>query len=177
MGARDHGGNPVGIHRVVDLDLDEIAGIGIGVDGGNGLRLAIDQDAIIGAERALPLDKAAAEDAWSGQLARFNAVDQGAEHLVIIAHIAHAGDAGGDVEHGTGLAHMRVHFEQAGDERSATAVDLDLTGSGWHIERINGSDPLALDHDRDRGAERLGGRVEDAHIADPHRGAVIMRRA
>ena len=72
---------------------------------------------------------------------------------------------------------MAVHLKEAGDQRAAGPVNLGFAFSGRDIQGVDRGDGIALEHHRDRLAQAQRFRVEDAHIPDPNRRAVIKRRA
>ena len=110
--------------------------------------LTVDQNAVVGAERALALDEAGADHVRPADLAAVHSLDELVEHGVVVAHVAHGGDAGDQVEQGAVLAEVRVHLVQAGHQRAAVAVDGHFAGRGGAVERFDRGDLLAADHHR-----------------------------
>ena len=169
-----HRRHPVGIHAVIGLDAP-ITPRRIPARGVDCLRLAVHQDAVIGAERALALDKAGADDAGAGNDAAVDPVDQFVEHGIVVAHVAHRRDAGDQVEEGTFLAGMGMHFIHAGDQRAAAAVDHDFALGRRAVDRFDRRDPVAPDDDGNRRRQSLGPGIEDPDVADADRPVIAVR--
>ena len=95
--------------------------------------------------------------------------DQLVEHRVVVAHVAHGGDAGQQIEQRVVLAEVRVHLVHAGDQRAAGAVDGDLAGRRRTVERLDRGDLLAADDHAHRLGQRAGLGIEQPDVADAHR--------
>jgi hypothetical protein len=89
----DHRRHPRGVHAVVDLDLP-VAACAVPANRVERLLLAVEHEAVVGAERALAFDEARTDDVGPRDLSGLDPSNQRIEHRVVIAHVAHAGDAG-----------------------------------------------------------------------------------
>jgi hypothetical protein len=170
----DHRRHPRRIHAVVALDLP-VAARAVPANRVERLFLAIYHDAVVGAELALAFDETRADHVRPRDLSRIDLVDQRVEHRVVVAHVAHGGDAGQHIEQRVVLAQMRVHLVHARDQRAARRIDRDFARRRATIYRLHRRNLLAADHHAHGRRQRAGLRIEQPHVADARRRAVIVR--
>jgi len=123
----DHAGHPCGIEAVVDLHLP-IAARAVPAHRVQRFRLAARDEAVTRAVGAASFQEAVAHDARPGHFARIDAVRQVDQEGVLVAHVAHAGHARGDVEQGGLQRDVGMHVVQAGNDHAARTLDGRLAG-------------------------------------------------
>jgi hypothetical protein len=105
---------------VVDLDL-RVAVRGVPVDGLLGLVEVLDHEAVARRHLALAFDEAGRDDVRGQQGSRLLLGDDLLQRGVVVAHVAHGGDAGGDVQAAVPAAQVAMHVEQARQQHASPA--------------------------------------------------------
>ena len=164
---RDRPG-PLRLDRVVELDLP-VSALGVPVDGVLGLRDARDHEAAARGEGALALDVAGRLDVRTDRAARRDIGAEPREIVVVVAHVARAGDAARDLQRRVPGVLVRVHVEKAGKQRASGAFDDRRGILGRRSGGVNGCDPPLVHVDVGRLTERLRLRIEHAHVLDQDR--------
>src|SRR3546814_13316852 len=86
------------------------------------LLLRLDQLTGLRAEGALTFDEAAAGDPRPRDGPGVNALDKTVEHVILVTHVAHRGDPGGDVEKRAALRAVALHLIRAGADGASGAA-------------------------------------------------------
>ncbi len=137
----------------VDLELD-VAVTGVGLHRGlrlpGGVHLVLDRRAV----RAGAVDDAGQDHPGPDGGTVVEALLHGEQRVHLVAHVAHRGDAVGDVEEAVGPAQVDVHVPQPGQDGLAVEGDhLGAVGHGGLAVGADGGDAVALDHHRAVGEE------------------------
>ena len=147
--------------RVVDLDLRVAVG-GVPVDRLLGFVEVLDDEAVARRHLALAFDEAGGHHARRHQRAGVLLDEQLLQRRVVVAHVAHGGDAGGEVEAAVPAADVAVHVEQARQQHAAVGLD-DVVGRVGRSVR-----PGPDRHDAAVAHQHVGGRAQGRVLAVEH---------
>ena len=166
-----HRRDPRGVHAVVNFDLPVAARPVPAHRVDRGL-LAVDHDAVVVAELALPFDEAGSDDVRPADFTGLRSREEPVEHLVVVPHVADRGDSVHELEQRGVPPHVTVHLEEPSDQRSSGAVDGDLSRRRRALRRLDGDDLAPPHEDGREGRQRLGLRIEDPDVLDANRASV-----
>jgi hypothetical protein len=145
VGGFDDAWDEVWIEGAVELDLD-IAEVGVAMDGGFGFCGCRGIDAGGSLEWAGAVDQAGFGDARADGGARVPLCFKAMQVFDAVAHVAHAGDAAGDVQQAIERLVVGVHVEEAGKEGLARAIDdLGVGRDGRRCRGTDAGDAVAFD--------------------------------
>jgi hypothetical protein len=132
--------------RVVDLDLG-IAVLGVPVHRLPGSLQVVDHEPAAGGHRALTLDEPGGHHPGEHQLAGGLPTHQALEGRIVVAHVAHAGDPGGEVEPALPGADVYMHVEQARQQHPVAGVEhlVDAAGGRAGGQHRAHSAPIEID--------------------------------
>src|SRR6202521_2294353 len=89
--------HPFGLEGIVDLDL-RIAALRVEIHRLPGTVEAVDQNTAAGVELALAFDEAGGYHVWPNGLVAIEAANRLCQGYIVIAHVAHGGNAGGKIQ-------------------------------------------------------------------------------
>ena len=158
--------------RVIDLQL-RVAALGIPVDGVFGALEVLDQEAATGAVRAFALQKAGGHHLRRQQLAGGGFIEHRLQLGIVVAHVAHAGHAGGDIQRARPAVDVAVHVEQARQHDTAAGVDDVFRRARGRAGRQHGGNASAQQVDIGRLAH--GGLLAVEHAGIAHHAQAVER--
>ena len=172
----NHRMDPFALHGVIDFDLEKLT-IGVAFHCFNRFFLGRDQFAIIGAERAFALNETTPNNTRSRQSPAFNLAVQLTKDVIAIAHITNGCDASRNIQQGTILTQMAVHFIHASNECPASAVNNGCIRRDRRARLNHVANAIAVDDNRFGRRQAFGLWIEDTDIIDTNGRIEILGNA